>query len=434
MIEKRANVAVAAVGVLALLLAACGTAAPTPTATPEPGAEPLTGFEAEWAALIEAAQDEGRLIVSGSGGVSEIAPVYRIWGKKFGIRVTIARGSGGENADRMLAEHSVGRYTLDMVHSGAGTLSERLMPNNAIAPIRPLLFHPEVIDESLWYGGKLWFRDPEDAFMLVHSARVILGSGLDDVWFNTNLVSVEELEQWTGWRDMYDMFADSMVDESPSMTSGGTTFFDPNRGAEYWEYVFAKDIFYTNDTRLMVDGLAKGSFKVALASSVAARELHSLRDAGAPVEEYFTVRIAQGWPADESFPVLEPSGSGGSFALALNPPHPNATKLWVNWLLSREGMTTVQATLGEGESPPHDRVSLRNDGIPVGLTDPNFRREPGVVYNTLFMNPAATAMIDDVIELKLKIYEQVRGIVDHPDIDELKSKLAERLAGIEGVR
>ena len=427
----RATVAVVMAGALAVSFAACGSPDPTPTPPSGPGpgpAEGATGFEAEWAALIKAAQEEGRLIVSGSGGVSEIAPVYRIWGDKFGIRVTIARGSGGENADRMLAEQSVGRYSLDMVHSGAGTLGERLMPNNAIVPVRPLLFHPEVIDLSLWYGGKLWFRDPEDAFMLIHSARVIQGSGLDDVWFNTNLVSVEELETWRGYRDVYEMFDGSIIDGTPDLGTAASSFYDPFRGAEYWEYIFAKDIFYTNEARYLSDAIAKGGFKIAMASSSERRELEALRAAGAPVDEYRSVRLEQGWPKYESFPVLEPASSGGTYAIAPNQPHPNATKLWANWILSREGMTTVQATLGEGETLPHDRISLREDDIPVGQTDPAFRREPGVVYNTIFMNPAAAAMSQDLAQLRYKIYEQARGIANHPDIEELKVELNERLA------
>ena len=423
------------VGVLALLLAACGSPDPTPTPPSGPGGEePLTGFEAEWAALIEAAQEEGRLIVSGSGGVAEIAPVYRIWGEKFGIRVTIARGSGSENADRMLAEQAVGRYSIDMVHGGASSISQRLMPNDAVIRIEQILFHPEVIDKSLWYGGKLWFRDPEDAFMLAHSARVIQGSGLDTVWFNTDLVSVEELEMWQGYRDVYEMFEVSMVDADPISSSGATDFFDPFRGAEYWEYIYGKDVFYTNDPRLIADSLAKGGFKIAWASSSARRELQSLRDVGAPVQNYGTVRLEQGWPAYESFPVLEPSGSGGSFAVAPNQPHPNATKLWVNWLLSREGMTTVNATLGEGETLPHDHISLRVDDIPVGQTDPAFRREPGVVDNTVFMNPGAAAMAQDLAQLRYKIYEQARGIANHPDIPELTKELEARRDAIEGLR
>ena len=171
-----------------------------------------------------------------------------------------------------------------------------------------------------------------------------------------------------------------------------------------------------------------------MAGSTSRRELQSLHDVGAPVENYRTVRLEQGWPAHESFPTLEPSGSGGSFAVAPNQPHPNATKLWVNWLLSREGMTMVHETFGEGGTIPHDRVSLRDDDIPVGKTEPAFRREPGVVYNTVFMNPAALAMTDDLAELRVKIFERARGIADHPDITELKSDLTERAQAIEGLR
>ena len=269
--------------------------------------------------------------------------------------------------------------------------------------------------------------------MLIHSARVITGSGLDGVWFNTDLVSLEEVESWRGIRDVYEMFGDSMIDEAPTTTSGGE-YFDPFRGPDHWEYIYEKDGFYTNDSRFISDSLAKGGFKIAMASSTARRELEGLRDVGASVNGYRAVRIEQGWAKYESFPVLEPAGSGGSFSVAPSQPHPNATKLWVNWLLSKEGMTTVQATLGEGESPPHDRVSLRADQIPVGQTDPAFRREAGIVYNTLFMNPAAAAMVADIAQLKKKMFERARGIAEHPDIEELKSTLAEQAAAIEGLR
>ena len=34
----------------------------------------------------------------------------------------------------------------------------------------------------------------------------------------------------------------------------------------------------------------------------------------------------------------------------------------------------------------------------------------------------------------LRLYERARGILDHPDLDDLKAELVERAQGIEGIR
>ena len=117
--------------------------------------------------------------------------------------------------------------------------------------------------------------------------------------------------------------------------------------------------------------------------------------------------------------------------MAKNAMHPNATKLWVNWLLSREGMTTVHATLGEAEVAGglevHDRVSLRDDGIPWGLTDPRFRREPGVSYDITRMDPRANALHEDAVRLRLMIFEEARGFGTNPELPALREKMEEQV-------
>ena len=440
MTQRHRYLTVPIVSVLTLLLVACGTPDPTPTPPPTPTSaesEPVTGFDAEWAALIAAAQDEGRLIVSGSGGVGDIVPVYRIWGDKFGIRVTVARGSGRENADRLLAEQGVGRYDVDIVHAGADTLSSRLVPNNAVIPIKSILFHPEVIDMSLWFGGKLWFRDSEDAFMLVHSAAVDSASSLDGIWFNTDLVSIEEVESWTSERDVYERYAGSIIDDDPRDLGGtGSVVRDllrPDRGIDYWAYEYSQDVFYTSESRYMTDSLARGAFKIALGGTggIVGREFLGMRNLGASIQLYETLRLERGWPLIEPDAGLEPAGSGGSFSVAQNAVHPNATKLWVNWLLSREGMTTVHETLGEAEVAAglelHDRISLRDDGIPWGRTDPRFRREPGVVYDITRMDPRANALHQDAVRLRLMVFEEARGFGTNPELPELRRMIEEQV-------
>ena len=438
--RRHAHLAAMAVGVLAVLFSAC--AAPIPTATPvtQDGTTPTPsapmGFDAEWEALIAAAQEEGRLVVSGSGGVGEIAPVYKIWQDKFGIRVTIARGSGRANADRLLAEQGVGRFDVDTVHGGVTTINTRLMPNQALVRMEPLLFHPEVVDTSLWYGGRHWYNDEEDAFMFVYAAEVAESSQLDGIWINTNLVSFEEVASWRSEEDVLDRYAGSIIDAHVKQLSGAggavREFIDPNRGVAYWEDVYSRDIFWAPEWRYMTDAISRGDFAISLAGAGGenGREMTEARKLGLPVESYETLRLENNWPLYDEESRLTPAGSGAAVAVAKNQPHPNATKLWVNWLFSREGATVMHQTLGEGEilggSNTLRRASLRVDDIPPGLTDPALRRKPGVDYNTIDMTPSAAALAADVIRLRIMIFEEAQGFASHPEIPELRNALEER--------
>ncbi len=48
-------------------------------------------------------------------------------------------------------------------------------------------------------------------------------------------------------------------------------------------------------------------------------------------------------------------------ALAIDPPHPNATTIFVNWLLSKEGQTLFSV---KGEASPSFRIDVPTEGIP----------------------------------------------------------------------
>jgi ABC-type Fe3+ transport system substrate-binding protein len=63
----------------------------------------------------------------------------------------------------------------------------------------------------------------------------------------------------------------------------------------------------------------------------------------------------------------------GMIGVATNRPHPNAARLFVNWLLSREGQTVRQAMSTEPLIP-----TLRIDDIPPGKTVPSEHIDPNV--------------------------------------------------------
>ena len=70
------------------------------------------------------------------------------------------------------------------------------------------------------------------------------------------------------------------------------------------------------------------------------------------------------------------AGNMGSVVMPSQPPHPNAARVFVNWLLSREGQTVFQRTVN---TPNNSEESLRTD-VPKEMVRSEVRRVDGVKY------------------------------------------------------
>jgi ABC-type Fe3+ transport system substrate-binding protein len=70
----------------------------------------------------------------------------------------------------------------------------------------------------------------------------------------------------------------------------------------------------------------------------------------------------------------------GALVLPKSPPHPSAAKVFINWLLSRDGQLTLQKALSGGQEEPPDslRIDFPKDDIPT-----DNRRRDGVDYMDL---------------------------------------------------
>ena len=114
-----------------------------------------------------------------AGGVSDIAPIYKLFEDKFGVKVVLGRGSSTEHANRILAEQSAGRFTVDVAHSGANSANVRYIANGMAQPIAPWIFHPEAASEN-WFGDRWWFTDDQEQYHFCHDLEpvVSLGRGL----------------------------------------------------------------------------------------------------------------------------------------------------------------------------------------------------------------------------------------------------------------
>lgn len=371
----------------ALLAAACGadpTPTPTPTmaptatpmpvpAAPTPTLDAAAEFQAEWDALIQASQAEGRLIILAGGGFSNTYPaVAEHFAEQFDLDVTLVRGSGQNQLARVLAERAAGRYEADLLQGGTTTINRRVLEAGhfILEEMEPLLIHPEVLDESLWYQGHYWWGDVE------YQKYNMAFSGEVDPWpipvyYNSELAGPEDFESVFDlldpkWRGL-------IVTTPPTLEHGrqgriATMYYHPQVGPEWLRRFYTEmDPQYVTDPRLTSDGLARGRFALTAFTGTASNDgIEALRDFFDQPVDRFTHTIKEGG-------ILGVTASQ-AISVLTQAPHPNAAKLFINWFYSAEGQTVMHEV---GVDPAG---TLREDVTTWGNVPPYRRRVSGREY------------------------------------------------------
>jgi ABC-type Fe3+ transport system substrate-binding protein len=350
--------ALAAVAGLLLLLAAYAAPAATPTPRAAPGTAtkpPSSNFNREWAELIEAARREGRLDMLGwAAWTSESGTFIKLvkaFEKEFGILVKSSRGSTTDQVERVLAERRAGVYTMDVVIGGGGTFTKNLIPSGVLAPIKPLLFHPEVVKESLWKSGRHLYMDPGQQYVLIIGAR----NAPVGISINTKLVRPGEIKSF--WDLLNPKWRGRIVAYHPIATRQEVTYsqvyHDKKSGPEFLRRLFSEaKLNYVTTVREFSEGLAGGARAVGFLEGAAQREIREMKRQGLPVNLFFSYDIGR------DIALANPGGSiMGVFGKA---PHPNALRLFVNWLLTREVQLQFNRVDGDYESL---RADVSNDAV-----------------------------------------------------------------------
>jgi iron(III) transport system substrate-binding protein len=332
----------AAALVLLLLLASCAPAAPAPTPAPaQPGAAPsaATGWDAQWNDLIAAARQEGSVVVAGPPTAETRTAVPAAFRRRFGIDLEyFSPGDTASLLTRLEAERSAGQYTVDVIVGGANSIYTIAYPAKMLDPVKPHLIHPEVTDPAKWVSGKPWFMDPEQ-----QSVLRISNSVTNHIVVNTDYVALDEIKsyqdllkpQFKGKVSAYDL-------TNPARGWHVPYYLMTVLGPDFVEGLFvAQQPGISRDFRQLADWIARGQYPVSL--GVRAADLDQLKADG------FKLAVVAP-PQDAPVPV----GAGFGLAVLLNQaPHPNAAKLFLNWIASKEG----QEVWHEAEKT----VSVRTD-------------------------------------------------------------------------
>jgi iron(III) transport system substrate-binding protein len=323
--------------------------------------------ESEWNKTVAAAKKEGKL------GVflyqrDNIETAVKAFEKKFPeIQATTASTPAAETGPRIMAERRAGKYLWDICICGPTTPLDALYPAKALDPIKPALILPEVLDESKWFGEKHYYSDPEAKYVFVFLGTV----EMPNLAYNTKLVDPKE---FSSYRDLLDAkWRGKIVSLDPrrpgrQRVQARIFYYVPELGPPFLHRLFSEaDVTFTRSDAQALDWLAVGKFPLCLFCG----RVESAKAKGLPVDEF----SATAW---KDTPVLY-SGSNGTLALMNQAPNPNAAKVFINWLLSREGQASYQKIMN---TPDLIAESMRTDISKDPVPQEN-RRVPGVKYVVL---------------------------------------------------
>ncbi|HEV7663503.1 MAG TPA: extracellular solute-binding protein [Chloroflexota bacterium] len=359
---------------IALLVAI--TACTPQASAPTPAAAPAASG-GDFDQLVQAAKKEGELVIFlGRAGSRQLRDAFPAFQQKFGIKVTQVAGSGTENADKVLAERDTGVYTADLWMGGLTTINTRLLPKKAFDPIESLFILAEVKDKAAWMKGQYWWGDPDKQYTFLFSA-----SPSPLISYNSNLVKPDEI---ASFYDLLDpKWKGKIVSRDPTAagTGGNTVYFysHPQLGKEFLRRLFTEqDVTVVDDARQATEWLALGKYSLYLLGS--GSDVSDAQDQGLPVKDNYG-------PFKEGARIT--AGGAGSLSVFNKAAHPNASKLFVNWWLSKEGQIVAQ------KADPLDQ-SLRID-IPNDHVTPATRRSPTVEYSFLDAQPEIVSSEGDML-------------------------------------
>jgi len=208
-----------------------------------------------------------------------------------------------------------------------------LIKSGLFDQIEPYMILPEVKDPKHWWGGHVWM-DNMSGTRLFYS--FIATKSTEGFWYNTTLAKAEELRSFD---DLLDSKWKGKIGLSdPRVAGSGLSVWSylwDLKGEEYLKKLVQQELFVSQNLRQLAEALAKGRLAIALGIGVAQTE--PFVKAGLPVKDLPEPR--EGTPSSNGY---------GSLAIIKNPPHPNATKVFINWLLSKEGQEIYSRVLIHG--------------------------------------------------------------------------------------
>jgi hypothetical protein len=336
---------------MSLALASCGPAARAPTAAPPAG---QTGdWRSDWDRTLAGARREGTIrIISGSSSTNNIPSFEKAFADLTGGKVEFTELRAPDIIARLPEEYAARQYNWDIILLGGSSgISERLDQAGVLGNLNEAFIFPDLTKDETWLGGfaDIWVDNDTKMYKIHHQAELSQGS---QWWVNRQVIPesrFNKLEDAFTIPELRGKFCtfDPRVEGASDANFGQIAGM---YGSDMLRRLYRElDVVVVRDYGKLTQDTLHGACLISVGARM--QDLHA-EGVGLHIQPFYVFRpgiapeyagkvVATCCGEGKQKQALEGWVGGGSaytmLAIAKNPPNPNAAKVFVNWLLSKEG-------------------------------------------------------------------------------------------------
>ncbi|MBI4329894.1 MAG: extracellular solute-binding protein [Chloroflexi bacterium] len=374
-------------GLSLLVVYACAPAeapAQIPPTTPERGAPALsakTAWEEDWERTLREARKEGVVFLYTGYGTEFRKVMTEAMSQKYGIALDVSTGRSSEVSERVMREQKTNTHMADVVTSGTSHFLATYNPGGALQSFEKVLVLPEVVDPKFWWGGKFPWLDPDTKTFLPFFEYVS-----SPIVINTDLVKAGEVSSWKNLLEP--KWKGKMILNDPTVSGTGQKILAVlGYGLMDWDYVTSllrQEPVVLRDERQMAEWIARGRYPLLIGTQE--EQVYELVNAGAPMRLIV--------PQEGTYT----TSGNGNLAHPKGAPHPNAAKIFINFLLSKEGQTLASRATG---------ITSSRIDVPTDHVSPAVVRQAGGRY----VSGSNRDFLEKEGDLRKKVADLTRSII-----------------------
>ncbi len=303
-------------------------------------------WKAEWDRTVAAANAEGALTLDSQPNLEMRKYVEGEWAKAYPkIVLSVSALPGAQYIARVRTERSVDKYLWDV--SVSSTVSGYNFYHDGILdPLMPEFIAPDIKDPATWGGWDRVFMDKAGKYVFGMSAA------LKSPYYNTAHVSTEKVDK-LGLKVLLDPeYKGKILWHDPLISGSGQTFSYVLRSRlgddNLKKLILDQKVVFMAQQDQVVEAMARNVGWIGIGPFVRAH-----------LEPYLTAGVKVDVRAFGNEPEVNEMGTGGAGLYVYNKrPHPNAARVFVNWLLSKDiQLGLAKATLQDSRRQDLPSVS-----------------------------------------------------------------------------